>query len=168
MNGELERLGHFNLELSKKVAQNCPILNKENFILLFYKNFGGLCNSILKSDRKSAQRELSKLLIILNALHIIVTTENYKYDYRELKYYSRASRDNYHYIEEILEFFIDFCGHFLENEDKKMRSDLGFYKSATFVFTAIFAYAEYFLDGSLALCYEAKKTIEKENVFYDK
>lgn len=60
MNGELERLGHFNLEFSKKVAQNCPVLNKENFILLFYKNFGGLCNSILKSDRRVAQRDLGK------------------------------------------------------------------------------------------------------------
>jgi len=70
-------------------------------------------------------------------------------------------KDEYASSQEILNNFTNFCFCFWEGEGRKMHFGLGFYKAIASVFTAIFAYAVKFLDGSSALCYTANKLAER-------
>lgn len=150
-----------NLKISKKVAQTYPAASKEKYVLLFESVFGEFCANLLKRNRIEAQENLAGLLNIVNALYIRITLKNYKYDSEQLKYYLMTVKDEYAVSQEILGNFADFRLRFWESKGEKMHFDLGLYKAISFVFTAIFAYAIKFLDGSLALCYTANKLAER-------
>ena len=156
-----KNIEEMNLRISKKVARTYPAVSKEKYVLLFENVFGEFCANILQKNPKEAQDNLAALLNIMNALCIRITLKNYNYDSERLKYYLMTVKDEYASSQEILNNFTDFCLRFWETEDRKMHFDLGLYKAIDFVFTAIFAYAAKFLDGSLALCYTANELAER-------
>lgn len=162
--GDWKSIKDANLEVSRVVAKTYPVADEKKYALFFESVFGEFCMSILKRNEKEIKEKLADLLKINNALYIRVTGNNYSFIEEKLDSCLATASDEYEASQEILVRFIDFYNHITKDEDEKMHLDPKNSKKANFVFSAIFGFSEKFLDGSLALCLEAKELAEREIV----
>lgn len=165
MNNNCKNVEEMNSKVFESINRYYPFASKKEYALFFYEKFGELCKARLKQNKRRQEKKLAELLIIMNAFYLRFTSKEYTLDSKQLEFYLKTSIDEFGSVQEILECFSNFCSRFWQGEDKKVHFDLAFNKTASFVYMSIFAYAEKFLNGSLALCFEARNKSEKENIF---
>ena len=165
MNNNSKNVEEMNSKVFELINRYYPPVSKKEYALFFYEKFGELCEACLRQNKRRQQKKLAELLIIMNAFYLRLTSMKYIFDSKQLELHLKINIGEFSSVQEILECFNDFCSRFWQGEDEKIHFDLAFNKTVSFVYTSIFAYAEKFLNGSLALCFEARNKSEKENIF---